>query len=313
MQVRSIGEVIRAQRLKLGLTQEQLCEGICEPATISRLENDKQSPSYSMTKALLQRLDLPETRYNAILDAEEMKLEALKEEASAREALFWDAASQDEPRLREKALEAVRALEDFGGDDPMVRQYAAGLRASLGTPDGPYSLEETLSMLLDALRITVPQFDLENISTLRYSREEMALIIRIVNAYALAGERNKVLDIYRQLVQYAQEHSWDQPLCADRLALILCNYAIELNTSGQRKAAVDITQQGLDICVKYNECQCLGSLLATQANACFHLGDLEKSKDLYYQAFYILKALGDRRNLKHLQNDAMETLKLTFT
>ena len=33
-----LGEVIRQRRLELGLTQEELCEGICEPMTISRFE-----------------------------------------------------------------------------------------------------------------------------------------------------------------------------------------------------------------------------------------------------------------------------------
>ncbi len=35
-----LGEVIRQRRLELGLTQEELCEGICEPMTISRLKMD---------------------------------------------------------------------------------------------------------------------------------------------------------------------------------------------------------------------------------------------------------------------------------
>lgn len=39
-----LGEYIKQRRLDLGLTQEQLCEGICEPMTLSRLENGKQTP-----------------------------------------------------------------------------------------------------------------------------------------------------------------------------------------------------------------------------------------------------------------------------
>ena len=36
-----LGEYIKQRRLDLGLTQEQLCDGICEPMTLSRLENGK--------------------------------------------------------------------------------------------------------------------------------------------------------------------------------------------------------------------------------------------------------------------------------
>lgn len=36
-----LGEAVWQQRLAMGLTQEELCEGICEPITISRFENGK--------------------------------------------------------------------------------------------------------------------------------------------------------------------------------------------------------------------------------------------------------------------------------
>ena len=37
-----LGEYVKQRRLDLGLTQEQLCDGICEPMTLSRLENGPQ-------------------------------------------------------------------------------------------------------------------------------------------------------------------------------------------------------------------------------------------------------------------------------
>ena len=39
-----LGEYIRRKRLDLGLTQEEVCDGICEPITLSRIENNKQTP-----------------------------------------------------------------------------------------------------------------------------------------------------------------------------------------------------------------------------------------------------------------------------
>lgn len=49
-----LGEYIKQRRLDLGLTQEQLCDGICEPMTLSRLENGKQTPSRNRINALLR-------------------------------------------------------------------------------------------------------------------------------------------------------------------------------------------------------------------------------------------------------------------
>ena len=36
-----LGEYIKQRRLDLGLTQEQLCDGICEPVTLSQPQPDQ--------------------------------------------------------------------------------------------------------------------------------------------------------------------------------------------------------------------------------------------------------------------------------
>lgn len=63
MQELLVGEVIKRKRIEMGLTQEELCEGICESFTISRIENGKQPPSRSTADALLQRLGISDSRY----------------------------------------------------------------------------------------------------------------------------------------------------------------------------------------------------------------------------------------------------------
>lgn len=53
MQNYKLGEYIRQRRLDLGLTQEQVCAGICESVTLSRVENGKQTPSRNRINAIL--------------------------------------------------------------------------------------------------------------------------------------------------------------------------------------------------------------------------------------------------------------------
>ena len=75
-----IGAYIRQNREAQGLTQQQLCEGICEPATISRIENGQQTPCRSRLSALLQRLGLPDDRYFALLSPNEIEISSLQAE-----------------------------------------------------------------------------------------------------------------------------------------------------------------------------------------------------------------------------------------
>ena len=37
-----LGDCIREQRERLGVTQEELCEGICSVPTLSKIENGRQ-------------------------------------------------------------------------------------------------------------------------------------------------------------------------------------------------------------------------------------------------------------------------------
>ena len=75
-----IGEIIKQRRIELNLTQEELCEGICEPPTMSRIEKGRQTPSHSKLRALLGRLGLPSEKYYAMMSKNELEIERLKNE-----------------------------------------------------------------------------------------------------------------------------------------------------------------------------------------------------------------------------------------
>ena len=87
MQNYRLGDYIRQRRQELNLTQEQVCAGICEPVTLSRFENGRQTPSRTRINAILQRLGLPDDRYYALVTPEELEIEALKKEIVACNAL----------------------------------------------------------------------------------------------------------------------------------------------------------------------------------------------------------------------------------
>lgn len=110
-----LGEYVKQRRLDLGLTQEQLCDGICEPMTLSRLENGKQTPSRNRINALLQRLGLPDDRYFALLSKNELEMEALQKEIVAC-------------NVTEKVPEGFEKLAQFeklaDPDDQIAQQFA---------------------------------------------------------------------------------------------------------------------------------------------------------------------------------------------
>lgn len=56
MGVYLVGQVIKRTRESLGMTQEELSDGICSVETLSRIENGKRAPNRANFEALMERM-----------------------------------------------------------------------------------------------------------------------------------------------------------------------------------------------------------------------------------------------------------------
>lgn len=311
MQTMLIGEYIKKSRMDQGMTQEMLCDGFCAVSTLSRLEGGKVVPSRTLVHALLQRLGLPDSRYFALLGENEAAAEALKDDIRADEIRFSKAAADQRPKIREEAMEKLEELEKLTEeDDRITRQYILSAKATLGGPEGPYSAQERLDMLTEAIRLTVPRLDLEDIGAFRYSINETTTINQIAIAYADAGEREKAIGIYSQLLSYIEAHDRDLPGFANHFCLVAHNYAIDLVLMERYKEAAALAERGWNLCVTYGDYQFLAGFLAILAECSFFMGEKEKSAGLYHQAYSLYTALRDDKNRENMRREMWEHLGL---
>lgn len=302
-----IGELIQRRRKELNLTQEQLAEGICEPVTISRLENGRQTPSMNKLRALLQRLDLPEDKYYALLSKNEMQIADLQTEIVSANVL----------RDSQRGLDKIRELEQIADpEDTLLQQFILRSRALLGKEvDGqivPYSLPEKLEMLFQAIRLTAPNFDIKEIHNGLYSIDEAKVINQIAQVYSNLGQHNQAIDIYYQLFKYIKKHFQNILQSGGLLPLVAYNYARELDLVGRYADAIEIAQLGWKACTQYGQYHTLPSTIAMIAE-CFHfLGEDDKSKDYYRQAYYVYKAIGNTVDLQIIVSEIHEYFGESF-
>lgn len=303
MNVYFLGEYIKKQREKLGLIQEQVCEGICEQVTLSRLENGRQTPSRTRVNALLQRLGLPEDRYYMILTKNELEIEALKKEIIACNAL--DSAKE--------GFSKVEQLEKLvNTDDNLEKQFILRSKALLGYLAGRYTKEEKLRMLIQAIGLTIPDFDLEIIGSHLYTVDEMKIINQIAGVYSDMGQNKKAADIYYQLLKYVQKHQQEAVISSGMLPMVLGNYARALDLCGYYKDAVDYAQRGIEACVRYGHYQMLYACLAIQAESYHFMKQDEKSAEAYHEAYYLCKVIGRKESMLAIQEEAKNYIGLEF-
>lgn len=294
-----IGEIIRQKRTELGLKQCQLCEGICEPTTMSRIESGKQMPGLNTLKNLLQRLGLSDERYYALVSKNEMQIADLQTEIVSAN-VFKDP---------QRGLPKIAELEELADpDDHLLHQFILRSKASLGKrEDGQivaYSLDEKLDMLFKAIRLTVPNFDIDAIADGLYSIDEVKVINQIATVYSNHGESQKVIHIYDQLLQYINKHFQNILQSGGLLPLVAFNYARELDLIGCYTDAIEIAETGWKACTQYGQYRYLAPTIALIAECNHFLGDDSKSKEYYRQSYYIYKAVDDERGARVITAEA---------
>lgn len=308
-----IGQIMKQKREELGLSQEELCEGICSPPTLSRIENGRQAPGYNRMNALLQRLGLPENRYYALMTKQEVEIEGFIQDIMTCEFRYNFAAKTEKERFRQQGLTMLQELEQrVQEDDTITKQFVFSTRAILGKADGLCSRAEQRSLFLDALRLTAPKFDEEDISGYIYSYDEIKLITQIATIYGIDRQHKKAIDLFGQLLKYIKKNKSANVRIAKRIPMIAYNYALQLGIVGRYAEAVEIAEYGHQASIDTAHYKFLPGLAHIRAECYYRLGNLERSKDLYSQAYYTYKLLGDENNRSILEAEAEKYLGIVF-
>lgn len=295
-----LGTYIKKRRKELGISQEELCGGLCAVSTLSRIENNQQDPSRNLTMNLLERLGLPRDKFTTFWGQNDITVGALKREIVNDMVRYRRALKGDRLPIAQQVLEKLDELDEIAGaEDQSIQQFLLMYRARLG----PYSVHEKLAMQLEAIRLTCPDFDLDDFQHGHYNMDESRLINQIANTYSHAGQRKRAIDIHRQLLWNLEKYCQEFYDYANYFCLIVHNYAIELGLDGRYAEAIEIAERGRKACISYGKYQFLPGFLAVQAECYYFLGEKHTSKELYLRAYYIYDAFEDASNREHMRHE----------
>lgn len=251
---------------------------------------------------LFQRLGLPTTRFFALLSDEELKLSEAERELNSLHVQFECATPAERPAIRKAALQKHAELCALAGpDDRLTQQIILRSKFLLGTEDGPYCLEDGLPLLLEAIRLTSPNFDPEHITLGLYSENEVKLINSIALCYLQAGKHHDAIGILRQLLTYLQTHTQRVPAARAHIPLVAFNYAREPCCVGRHDDAIKVANYGVEISVDYGYYLFLPDFIAVLAECYYYEDDLVKSIEHYRQAYYTYKAIRNEHGRETIQ------------
>ncbi len=286
-----ICEIIKQRRMELGLTQDELCRGICEPATMSRIENGLQTPIRSKLNALLQRLGLPSEKYYAMMSTNELEIEQLKSEI-----IYCNTR-----KLKLKGIHKLYRLSEIvENDDHITQQFILRSQAMLGYLENEtikeYSLEEKIQLLFQAIHLTHMDFDIDDIGRHWYSLDEIKIINQLAITYAENHLYEKATDIFHPLMNYLQKKFIITSGTATTAILIAYNYSNILCKQARYERAQEVAQWGYNKCLEWERSSNLGGLLFVLGECSYHHKEIEKSKEYFLQSYYVFKSLKNQQD-----------------
>lgn len=167
MPIHNANLLVREARLKSGLTQEQLSEGICTPQALSRIENGTENVSHVTFQALMARAGAQYGRFPVFNSRDGFEcFYGLK-----RARLYLDAW-----QLQAAYTELDKLEEKNWADNKLYYQEWLLLHCRLQFLSGCCSHQQNYETLLDALHITRPNIDLSDFRECLLSQNEIQLL-----------------------------------------------------------------------------------------------------------------------------------------
>lgn len=234
--VEQFGDIIRARRKVLGLSQEELSEGICDPVTISRIEKGKVAPKKQVYQKLLERVGMTGDRFELTIQVERPELFAEADIACGLMTLGYNKEAEEILEELEKKME---------GGDKFSMQYFKSLKATALYSQKKITPEEHSRLQEEALYLTVPKVSLEKLADWSVSFQEVRTINLLAHSYDRDGRRENGIALLEILKKQYEEKPFSLEYYVACYESIAGNLGNLLGNAGRYEEAIAISEKGI--------------------------------------------------------------------
>ena len=192
--------------------------------------------------------------------------------------------------------------------DKLAQQFILRAKALAGYEcDGkrcPYDYPTQRQMLMQALDMTHPNFDLEKIERCLLSIEDMKSLNQIAITYSETGDRRFAIRIYEQLMKYPRNRLFNNEALLTVTPMLCYNFSRLLGRERRYEEELEIAQYGYDISLKYDKARLLGGLLLNMGCALHELGRDEESKEKLIDSYYAYRLINNKKSCALVANYA---------
>ena len=305
----SIGEMIRILRKDAKLTLEELSQGICSTANLSKIEKGEIKGHMFYIEPILQRLGRDPSLYcNFFL---------LKKDFQAieiRDMIHMLLVH----RKHDKAAELLEELKTYDAfknraNLQFVRSVEIELQIIEQKDLSPSDVEK---MLLEALRLTCPKFDEEMIKHYPLTHNESILINKLAIHYMQTSKLSRAANIFAALIANLNKRYVDEFEKARLYASVMFNYSTCLGRAGRRIEALEIVETAIIFERCRGRLSALSDLVFNKAYNFYMIGKKQESLPYFILSYYgtcLFEVYGNTNNIAVTSKFIFENFGLSLT
>ncbi len=229
-----IGDVLRIRREMYGLTQKELCRGICSVKTLRRTEKKEANMQHAYLGALLRRLGLSKEFQRARLVTDDREVLRLRKEINISRN------NRDFNRCR-KLLKQIQ--ERVSLEVPQNKQYLIELEASLDWMQNKITSVEYVEKEEKALQCTLDMRDLIMKKELYLTEMEVSCIRNKIHGLKGIDRKNQI-DFLLHFIELCDRDS-KLPDCIIMYEYVIRFVASELGNAGEYQMAINLDKKVL--------------------------------------------------------------------
>ena len=234
--VEPCGSLIRSRREALGMTQEKLAEGICDPVSISRIERNEVAPQRQIFKLLMERVGMTGGSFEVLYQVERPELLKLAEKIAV---LLGHCKGKDAEPLIEKLEQEMDCTDKFS------RQFLLHVKGLMLYSQKKISVSEHAAMQEEALYLTLPRIPAERLEKWCFSNREVSIINALSYSYDKMGKREEIIRLLRIVRKQLEGKPFSLGHYVAGYELTMRNLGNVLGNAGHYEEAIEISKKAI--------------------------------------------------------------------
>lgn len=298
-------DIIRGRRIGMGMTQEELADGICDPVTISRIERGENFPKQKILLALLEKLkwsgenctltsQIGEAEYHSITSR--ISILTHTERIEEAEVLLEEL----ELKLKEKTIFA----EQYFLSMSLVKYML-----------GKIDAETCFKLLNQAFYLTVPEKIIdEKLKQWHFSRTEVMCINKMSYLCEKIGNETEILELLYIIKQFYERQPFQLRYYRAGYELTMRNIGNLLGNIGRYEESIEVADSCIKLILSLQKVRNISTALYDKGwdmERLWKAGIYKKEESLVYikasYAFHLF--LGKKKQCEQIKNHLKEVYR----